>query len=322
MTNLELLEYSVKHPNPLIDPYYNKGELVITPSKETRNRLMVSNARLIELITVFNYLIGDGKDERSPEVVKVVRQVIEILDNVDGINFSAFSQFFMVYNSAHSSYKVFPVEKKRQFIYRMLQLYCKERHAMYQSHGYSDSILQVMSDNYSHKRNSKTSIVKITDVLHRFAVEHMRSAFCSNESHNAYLLPDKGDRCEFDQFKRMFAIEMRSSEAEQGKLPDIVIKINGEYYIVEAKMMKGSGGGQDKQLVEIINFIRFAEPDKRIHYLTYLDGEYADMLFAAKRTPKIQRQYDDLVACLTANPCNYFVNPAGFERLMSTLWGD
>jgi len=316
MTNLELLEYSVNHPNPLIGPYYNKGELVITPCKDQRNSLMAANARLIELITVFNYLSNEGKTADDAEVSKVVDQVIEILDNVDGINFSAFSQFFMVYNSAHSSYVAFPRSKKRMFVFRMLQLYCRERHAMYQSHGYSDAILQVVSDNYSHKRNSKASIAKITDLLEKLGIRRssQTSGFVSQGSF--YLLPDKGDKASFIQFKKEFSVVMESAVAEQGKLPDMVLGVNEEYFIIEAKMMKGSGGGQDKQLVEIINFIRFTEADPKIHYLTYLDGEYADMLFAKRRMPKIQRQYDDLVSCLTNNPGNYFVIPAGFEQLI------
>jgi len=319
MTNLELLDYSIKHPNPLIDPYYNKGELVITPTKNTRNTLMKSNARLIELITVFNYLAKEGKDDNSPEVTKIVNQVIEILDCIEGINYSAFSQFFMVYNSTYSSYRAFSLERKKQFIFQMLQLYCKERHGMYLNHGYTDSILQVMSDNYSHKRNSKTSIVKIMDVLEKRSINRIASANNFEGLVSFVLLPDKGDKDEFLKLKSIFSIKMKSAETEQGKLPDLVVKIGGEYFIIEAKMMKGSGGGQDKQLVEIINFIRFSEEDKRIHYLTYLDGEYADLLFATNRTPKLNRQYEDLVACLKANPGNYFVNSFGFEKLIDTF---
>ena len=33
MTNIELFEYSGKHPVPLIDPYYNKDKIIIPPTK-------------------------------------------------------------------------------------------------------------------------------------------------------------------------------------------------------------------------------------------------------------------------------------------------
>ena len=85
-------------------------------------------------------------------------------------------------------------------------------------------------------------------------------------------------------------------------------------------MMKGSGGGQDKQLVEIINFIRYQEKNKKLHYIVYFDGEYANMLLCSKRrSPKIEKQYQDIVKCLIANPRNFFVNPDGFLALMKDL---
>ena len=84
--------------------------------------------------------------------------------------------------------------------------------------------------------------------------------------------------------------------------------------------MKGSGGGQDKQLVEIINFIRYQEQDASVHYVVYFDGEYANMLLSAsQRSPKLERQYQDIVKCLTENPRNFFVNPEGFVALLNEL---
>ena len=320
MTNLELLAYSGQHPLPLIDPYYNKDKIVITPTKEQTNELMRANARLIELITVFNYLNGEGRPEDDSEIQKVVENVMRILDGVSGINFSAFSQFFMVYNSAYSSYMEYETAKKRQFVYAMLLRYCKERHGMYTSHGYSDAILQVMCDNYSHKRNSKTTIDKITDTIEPLGFRRIPEMASFESSDNFYLLPDKGDVGVYRSIVSRLSLETRALRQEQDKLPDFIIKIDGEYYIGEAKMMKGSGGGQDKQLVEIINFIRYQEQRQNVHYVVYFDGEYANMLLSATgRSPKIERQYQDIVKNLTENPQNFFVNPDGFVALLNDL---
>ena len=320
MTNLEFLDYSGRHPVPLIDPYYNKDKIVITPTKEQSNELMAANAKLIELITVFNYLSGGGRKEDDAEIQNVVGKVMGILDGVTGINFSAFSQFFMVYNSAYNSYREYDVTKKRQFVYAMLLRYCKERHGMYSSHGYSDVILQVMCDNYSHKRNSKTTIDKITDTIEPVGFSRLPQDSPFTVSDNFYLLPDKGDVNAYQDLVEKLALETKALHQEQDKLPDFVIKINGAYYIGEAKMMKGSGGGQDKQLVEIINFIRYQEQAENVHYVVYFDGEYANMLLSAsQRSPKLERQYQDVVKCLTENPRNYFVNPDGFVALLNAI---
>ena len=317
MTNQELFDYSGRNPEPIIDPYYNKGSVVITPTAKEKNALMLGNERLIELITVFNYLVNSGKPKDDAEVQAVIAKTMKVLDDVDGINFSAFSQFFMVYNSAHSSYLNYTEMEKREFVYQMLCLFCKERHPLYMSHGYTNSILQVVSDNYSHKRNSKTSIVKILDKMKPYSFKRLLNEDFER-SKDFYLLPDKGDSALFKKFKKAYSVEMVSAKSEQDKLPDMLFKFKEQFYIMEMKTMKGSGGGQDKQLVEVINFIRYAEKDKRIHYITFMDGEYVNMLFRSQQ-PKIRRQYADIVNCLKSNPGNYFVNTAGFVKLMKIL---
>jgi len=55
MTNVELFEYSGQHPEPIIDPYYNRDKVVIPETVEQTNDLVEKNARLIELISVFSY---------------------------------------------------------------------------------------------------------------------------------------------------------------------------------------------------------------------------------------------------------------------------
>jgi len=188
---------------------------------------------------------------------------------------------------------------------------------MYSSHGYSDAILQVMCDNYSHKRNSKTTIEKIVDVVTNRGLRHFVAGMSLLESDGYFLLPDKGDRAVYDDLVARLALETMALRQEQGKLPDFVLKLGGRCVIGEAKMMKGSGGGQDKQLVEVINFIRYQERNPRVHYMVYLDGEYANMLLSdAARSSKLERQCHDIVNCLTDNPQNYFVNPSGFVKFL------
>lgn len=315
MTNKELFKYSGLHPEPIIDPYYNKGSLVITPDSVEKNDLMRGNEDLLELITVFGYLTKGGKTSEDAEIQSIVAKVINILDGVAGINLSAFSQFFMVYNSTHSSYLHYSADEKKAFVYQMLCLYCNERHGMYLSHGYTNSMLQIVADNYSHKRNSKTSIVKVIDALRPYGVPRLQNGDFE-DAISFYILPDKGDKELFFAFKSSYGVKMLSAKSEQDKLPDMLFKFKGAFFIVEMKNMKGSGGGQDKQIVEVINFIRYSESNPRIHYLTFLDGEYANLLYCSNQ-PKVRRQYADIIHCLEANPGNYFVNTAGFLKLLS-----
>lgn len=42
----------------------------------------------------------------------------------------------------------------------------------------------------------------------------------------------------------------------------------------------------------------------------------------AARSPKLERQHQDVVNCLTGNPQNYFVNPAGFVKFLAEQQGE
>ena len=94
---------------------------------------------------------------------------------------------------------------------------------------------------------------------------------------------------------------MESRAIEQDKFPDVVFKHHGHYYIFELKMMKGSGGGQNKQAVEFAYFIRFSEANDKIHYGILLDCLYSNDLFASKQ-PKIVSQRRDVIEALDHNP--------------------
>lgn len=318
MTNIELFKFSGEHREPIIDPYYNRDKVVIPPTAEESNTLVERNSRLVELISVFCYFREQGKDEQDQQMDALVREVVEILTSTDGINFSPFSQFFMVYNSSHNSFMGYSKKEQFEFAYEMLTLYAKERHKMYMSHGYSNSILQVVCDNYSHKRNSKTTIVKICDMLKDLDFVHKVSGAITGDQ-RFYILPDKGDKDLFLDFMQSYGVVMEAAKTEQNKLPDMVFSVNGEYYIVEMKSMKGSGGGQDKQLTEVINFIRYSETNKKVHYITYLDGEYSNLLHSSTTQPKIRCQYEDALSCLANNPGNYFLNTAGFAKLLELI---
>lgn len=315
MTNIEFFEYSGKNPEPIIDAYYNHDTVIIPTTCTETNALVEKNARLIELISVFSYLYKKGKTKEDAAVKEVLAEVCEILVHTEGINFSPLSQFFMVYNSSYSSFLSYSAQEKLEFLYMMLTLYVQKRHIMYTSHGYTNTLLQVVCDNYSHKRKSKATIVKVSDLLKEKGFEPSKTRE-ELERGQGFILPDKGDEKLFAEFRHEFHVELACAKNEQDKLPDMVFALKGHYYIVEMKTMKGSGGGQDKQLTEIINFIRYKEQDERIHYITYLDGEYSNLLHGIHKQPKIQRQYDDIMACLRENSGNYFLNTAGFKKFI------
>lgn len=319
LDNKRYFEYSKEHPEPLFDPFYAKNMQVIPSCAGEQNKLIERNKRLIDLITAFQVVVSMGKGMGDEELVAIVNEVRRILDTTKNINFSPFCQFFMVQNSSYTTYKELADEEKPEFLYEMLIRYCQERHDMYKGYGYSDISLQVVCDSYSHKRNSKTSIDKFVNLLAPYSLHELCDVEQVLSDDDYYFLPDKTGRKYFVRLLSELGLKMESRAIEQGKMPDVVFKHRGQYYIFELKMMKGSGGGQNKQAVESAYFIKFAESDEHIHYGVLLDGLYANTLFESKQ-PKIAHQRSDVVEALEANPGNFFVNTAGAELLLSDIF--
>lgn len=318
-TNLDFLEYSKNKPEDIFDPFYKTNEVVIPTTKAEHNTLVDNNEKLIKLITAFDVLEERYKSCSNNITDKIVSDIINILDNTKDINYSPFAQFFMVYNFNFSLYKDQTSKDKKITVYEMLKRYCKERHNMYLSHGYSNSTLQVMCDNYAHKRKSKAGIKKVEKILSAHITKHLKNKFNLISEDDYYFLPDKGDKDIFEHMLKTLNIKMESRKIEQGKLPDIVFKHNGHYYICELKTMKEGGGGQNKQVVEFAYFIRFSEDNKNIHYITFLDSNYANILFT-DNSPKVSSQREDVLKALKNNPQNYFLNTKGLIEFIKEIF--
>ncbi len=54
--------------------------------------------------------------------------------------------------------------------------------------------------------------------------------------------------------------------------------MNGKIFLCEAKHLNTSGGGQDKQIAELIEVISLKEQNKNISYVAFLDGGYSNVL--------------------------------------------
>jgi len=99
---------------------------------------------------------------------------------------------------------------------------------------------------------------------------------------------------------------------------DLIIKLNSKIFLCEAKHLNTSGGGQDKQISELIEIISLKEKNKKIYYIAFLDGSYSNILLDSKKGgDKLMTQKKEIKKCLLRNPNNFWVNTAGFEALFN-----
>ncbi|MEJ5173416.1 MAG: hypothetical protein WHT47_06845 [Hydrogenothermaceae bacterium] len=138
-------------------------------------------------------------------------------------------------------------------------------------------------------------------------------------SDRGYFEPDK-DRGFFKDFCKRFNIKYQFGIDHQGKLPDFVLKIDDHFFILEAKHIKECGGAQDKQIVELIEFIKYSE-NPNIHYISFMDGIYFNNFISTSRknSSKVNTQKEDIEKYLKNNPHNFFVNTAGLKAIFEDI---
>ena len=129
------------------------------------------------------------------------------------------------------------------------------------------------------------------------------------------------------QFSKVFSLKnvrdklnIKIKTKKQNKDLDLIVKIDNKIFIVEAKHLNTSGGGQDKQIAELIEIINLKEKKENIFYIAFLDGNYSNILLDNKKCgDKLKTQRKEIKKYLKNNARNFWLNTKGFENLFSDL---
>lgn len=303
----ECLNHPTKNVDPVAREILNKPILEINPVIATE--LEKKNAEIAELLTKYAEYNKLGDKSHNAEIIHDLDECL----NYDGMNFCPFSQYLMVHDVTYDMYlkKLFIEEKEY-----IIECYLEDRHQMYLNRGYSAIVFQVLMDNYSHKRKGSMGVEKLKKICEDFSIPRLLDENkISDEKY--YILPDAGDNKIFDLILTKNHIKFEFRNTHQGKMPDALIKINDSFLIVEHKTLKTTGGGQDKQMTEIIDFVGWDE--RGIHYISFMDGILFNELDNPSKRNKIFRDKTSIIDNLKECPYNYFVNDYGFDKIMHDI---
>mgnify|MGYP001626413985 CR=1 FL=1 len=312
--NLEYWEISLKNPEPVVDEYYIFDEIIIEDKK-----LIQKVERLRELI--ISYCVMLDKDKKAAE--KILNEIYEIITSVDKIQYTEFIAFWKALDMSFSVFRKLPNQKV--ILAELLEKYCSRRRQLYDKLGYSNVTVQALYDSGASRKIGTAGIIKILDLASKILGlkkdEHLKTIEKVKTCNRGYFLPDKEDNRLFELFCKRFNITYQFGKDHQGKKPDIVLKIGDHFFIIEAKHIKESGGAQDKQIDEVIKFIKYSENSEFVHYLSFIDGIYFNNLIwiPPKDSTKINKQKEDIEKYLRDNPNNFFVNTAGLKEIFEDL---
>jgi hypothetical protein len=320
LNNIKLLEFCFKNKESYIDEYYVKSsEPIISNSIKKMNALMRANTNILDNISAYK-IAAEAKNSALQKTA--FKNIIKAL-NTSGINFSEFTNYWAIKDMSYSVYKkTLQTDKlKMEFLKKILPEFIKDRHLLYKMHGYSFSTLQVVSDSKAHKKTGPNANSKVSEMLGSFGFSHLNSndlnVFIKKDK--IYIYPDKTEKKLFKKIIKHYNIEFKWSHNHEDKQTDFLFKSKDKIFIMEHKHMKESGGGQDKQMSEIIDFISYKDSDV-VHYISFLDGVYFNLL-ADKNiaSGKSFTQRNSIYNNLEKNKQNYFINTQGFTKLVKSL---
>jgi len=268
-SNIEYWIISLKNPEPIFDEYYIFDEIIVEDEDFIKNV-----EKLRELITAYCVIL---EFEKSKEIAdKILDEIYKTITSTDKLQYTEFVAFWKILDISLSVFLKLP--NKKAVLAELLKQYCLRRKKLYDRLGYSNITVQALYDSGASRKKGTAGIKKViylASEVFNFKREdvYLKTMEEIKTSDIGYLLPDRDEEL-FRNFCSEYKIVYRFGEEHQGKVPDIVLKINNHFFIIEAKHIKESGGAQDKQIVELIEFIKYSENSEFIHYLSFMDGLY------------------------------------------------
>lgn len=317
MNALDLFHECLQHPERLVDEFYCHDELIISPSQDhPATPVMQTWTEVRERITAAKVAL---QDEDQDAYDRCVARLDHVLTSRDNVNFLEFTSFFPVMNVSYSMYRKLPTEDRKQFLDTMLRTFIAKRHDIYGAHGYSASTIQVRKDFEKHKSQGNFGNEKLRHILEQF---QYREAPVESGSKTFCFIDDATGKRSLERLQAdgasWYAVW---SAAHQGKQADVIFRSDNAYYICEAKHVKEGGGGQDKQIAEIISFTNIGDHKTKrndVFYVSFLDGVYFNKLATAQRG-KVYEQRAQIEAALGGGAPSYFINTYGLCRLLQSI---
>jgi hypothetical protein len=242
-----------------------------------------------------------------------------------GANFSEFVAFWPMLDVSHSIFLALDAAEQATFIQRAAPAFLEKRVVDPKAWAFRKESVLAQMDAKAHKKSGALGATKIRSILQAVGFKECVTAKEFLASENAVFLPDlvkKNQGSEYLAILNHFGAKLAWSKNHSDKLPDALAKMGDHLFIVEHKHMKEGGGGQDKQMLELVELVEEGEPNPLVHHVSFLDGIYWNALILPPSEGDDNKGMVTLArikkALGAAGNTNYFVNTVGFSKLFLT----
>lgn len=300
MDNLELLEYCKKNPEKFLDKNY----MFVDKHKELPIYVLKTKNIKNKLIAIRELL-----DKKSANHV-IDQLFIDLQKELN--KHSNFSEFISFVNACDT--RLEEVKNDMDLLKQTTFLYLQYRDL-------NDIVpsewVQALVDKSTSRKKGQSGEKKLIDMLDNKGyklVHNLRDFY--GHPYCVAKFTNKGD---FSNKNLRKVFNVKIGKSTQNKKLDLLIKNKNGTYFLEAKHLNSGGGGQDKQIKELIDVIK--NKSDQYHFVAFLDGIHSNTILSAidngSVSPKIKRQHRDILKALRTNKGNYWINTDGFQKLFS-----
>ncbi len=303
MDNIKLLKYCVMHPETFLDYNY----MFVDKDKDL-NKYANKTKFIKHKLIAIKETINKNKSHN------VVNQLLSDLQK-ELRNYANYSEFGAFINACDS--KIEEVYNDKILLREITLLYLKKREL-------NDIVpvewIQALIDKVSSRKKGHAGENKLIKILE--SLEYINAETIEEFEKYKKCIAKFSKSGDFSNksIKRKFDINIGKNT--QNKTLDLVVKKNADIYFLEAKHLNTGGGGQNKQILELIDLIKNKTNSSNHHFVAFLDGIYSNTLLSNYQNiennsekNKIQNQYSDLIKTLKTRKNNYWLNTAGFKKL-------
>jgi hypothetical protein len=296
--NLHYFEISKNNQEKLFDDFYVFDEKKSDLNKYIKNTKEIKNI----LITIRTL---QSKKEKSSVINKYFLELSKIISE-----FSICSEFGCFINACDNIW--YYVKDDLDLLKKITQRYFDKRVL---NEMVPEEWVQAILDTNSSRKKGKTGENKLISILKK---QGFREAFGWDDfSKTNYCVVKFSKKFSLKNVRKNLDIKIKTKK--QNKTLDLIIKAKNKILLCEAKHLNTSGGGQDKQISELIEILNLSEKNG-VSYISFLDGKYSNILLGENgHGDKITTQRKEIKKFLSNNPNNYWLNTAGFESLIFDL---
>jgi len=293
--NLHYFKISQQNPERILDSFYIFGE------EHPQLQKYISNTKEIKNILITIRTLREKKENK-----RVIEKYFLELSKVLG-KFSNCSEFACFINACDSFLDF--AKKDIILLEKIAERYFEKRIL---NEAVPEEWIQAILDSNSGRKKGKCGEKKLLRILTKYNFQEVKN----------WEDFFKKQKC-VAKFSKIFSVKnvrknlnIKLAAKKQNKKLDLIIKTKGRIFLCEAKHLNTSGGGQDKQIAELIEIISLKEQNKNVSYIAFLDGSYSNILLSDRSGgDKLATQRKEIKKYLLHNPNNFWVNTAGFELL-------